>query len=330
VDAFSRRVALVAVFGVIQGNPNGDPDTANLPRRDSADRVITSGESLKRKIRDAVAAMYPDDPRLKIFIARGAVLERALRAAVVSSSAAAVRRNKAVREAERPAKKREGSAAPPERADQATARQAVQRIIAEYWDVRAFGAVLGIGVLANAVDGAVRGPVQVAPGMSIAPERPVDMSMMLARVAVATEAESEAQGGVNRTFGRRYGVEHAIIVQRIDVNPFDAKRTGFTDADYDVLLESLTHCFDLSNASGRRLTMEALYEIEASSKFGGGAMLHVDRLVEAIPLVEVPASPADYEIRLNLPTKAPGIASLRTLIAPYRPPIERVTPTATT
>lgn len=311
MGTFSRRVALIAVFGITQGNPNGDPDADNAPRRDSADRVITSGESLKRKIRDAVAALHPDAPGMAILIGRGAVLERAYAAAVKATGGELADGEEAAKT------KGKGKQA---RADAASASTAIHRIVADHWDVRAFGAVLSTGTFANAADGAIRGPVQVAPGVSIAPDRPIETTLTVTRVAVASEAEAEAQQGANRTMGRRHVVEHAIIVQRIDVNPFDAARTGFSDEDYQALIEGITHGFELSNASGRRVTLEALYEVEATSKLGGGAMLHVDRMVEAIPRVDVPMSPAEYDLRLAVPDGAPGIASVRVLIEPYRPP----------
>ena len=65
-----------------------------------------------------------------------------------------------------------------------------------FFDVRAFGAVMSTGVNC----GQVRGPVQLTFARSIDPI--VTLEHSITRMAVSTEAEADKQGGENRTMSR--------------------------------------------------------------------------------------------------------------------------------
>ena len=82
--------------------------------------------------------------------------------------------------------------------------RAKQFLCQNFFDIRTFGAVLSTG--ANA--GQVRGPVQFTFARSIDPI--VSLEHSITRMAVATEAEAEKQGGDNRTMGRKFTVPYGL------------------------------------------------------------------------------------------------------------------------
>src|SRR5215218_9512472 len=64
-----RRHDVVLLFDVTDGNPNGDPDSGNMPRQDpeTMHGLVTDG-AIKRKIRDWVDASRGNESRFKIYI----------------------------------------------------------------------------------------------------------------------------------------------------------------------------------------------------------------------------------------------------------------------
>jgi CRISPR-associated protein Csd2 len=83
-----RRHDFVILFDVTDGNPNGDPDSGNMPRTDAeTSHGIVTDVSLKRKIRNYVAtyadyeATEEQVPRLKIFVEHHGVLNQKIRKA---------------------------------------------------------------------------------------------------------------------------------------------------------------------------------------------------------------------------------------------------------
>src|SRR3954451_24829894 len=64
----SRRYDFVLLFDVTDGNPNGDPDSGNMPRLDTQtlQRLVTGG-CLKQKIRNAIAVVGADRPGYELY-----------------------------------------------------------------------------------------------------------------------------------------------------------------------------------------------------------------------------------------------------------------------
>ena len=98
-----------------------------------------------------------------------------------------------------------------------------------FYDVRGFGAVMSLGINC----GQVRGPVQLTFARSIDPIVPAEHS--ITRMAVATEAEAEAQQGDNRTMGRKHTVPYGLYAAHGFVSAFLARQTGFGADDLDLM-----------------------------------------------------------------------------------------------
>lgn len=84
--------------------------------------------------------------------------------------------------------------------EEAKARALTAWMCANFWDIRAFGAVIATGVNA----GQVRGPVQLTFATSVEPVLPLEIS--ITRLAATTEKDADEKGG--RTMGRKHIVPY--------------------------------------------------------------------------------------------------------------------------
>ena len=72
-----QRYDFVLLFDVTDGNPNGDPDSGNMPRVDPQTRQgIVTDVCMKRKIRNAMFLLGEATPRLRRFPNPGCRLTR--------------------------------------------------------------------------------------------------------------------------------------------------------------------------------------------------------------------------------------------------------------
>ncbi len=228
----TRRHEFVLYFDVANGNPNGDPDAGNLPRLDpETNQGLVSDVALKRRIRNDVALARPDAPGHEIYMRDGATLN--------------VEHKRAWGAVMPEVTKAEDLKKGPKEADKA--RALTRWMCANFWDIRAFGAVMTTGVNA----GQVRGPVQLAFARSVEPVLPLEIA--ITRLAATTEADAEAKGG--RTMGRKhivpYGLyrAHGFVSAPLASHP--VKGTGFSDDDLALLFEALGQMFDHDRSAAR-------------------------------------------------------------------------------
>ena len=71
----SKRHDFVLIFDVTNGNPNGDPDSGNMPRMDpETGHGLVSDVSLKRKIRNYVDLARTGKDGHHIYVQEGSIL----------------------------------------------------------------------------------------------------------------------------------------------------------------------------------------------------------------------------------------------------------------
>ncbi len=114
-----------------------------------------------------------------------------------------------------------------------------------FFDVRTFGAVMSLGINC----GQVRGPVQLTFGRSVDPI--VTLEHSITRMAVATEAEAEKQGGDNRTMGRKFTVPYGLYVAHGFVSSHLAAQTGFSEEDLQLFWDALVNMFEHDRSAAR-------------------------------------------------------------------------------
>ena len=277
--ALTNRYDFVLLFDVKDGNPNGDPDAGNLPRVDAeTGRGLVTDVSLKRKVRNFVGLVKGEQPPFEIYVKEKAVLNNQHKRAYVGIGKAEL--------LEGDDKKRKGGDAVDE------ARQWMCR---NFYDVRAFGAVMSTGVNC----GQVRGPVQLTFARSVDPI--VALEHSITRMAVATEAEAEKQGGDNRTMGRKFTVPYGLYAAHGFVSSFLAKQTGFDEKDLELLWQSLAQMFEHDRSAARgEMSTRGLYVFKHDSELGNAPAHNLFELIHIKKNNEEPAREfADYTVTVN-------------------------------
>lgn len=165
-----------------------------------------------------------------------------------------------------------------------------------FFDIRAFGAVLSLKSAPNC--GQVRGPVQLTFARSVDPI--IAQEHSITRMAVATEAEAEKQGGDNRTMGRKHTVPYGLYVAHGFISSFLANQTGFSTDDLDLLWQALTQMFEHDRSAARgEMATRGLYVFKHDSELGNAPAHTLFDRVQVRKNTEVPRSFSDYTVTLN-------------------------------
>ena len=284
MQPIQNRYEFVYLFDVINGNPNGDPDSGNLPRLDPETSLgLVTDVCLKRKIRNYVELTRGNAAPYEIYVREKAVLTRKHQRAHEELDAVDKKEDKTI--------------------------QARAWMCKNFFDVRTFGAVMS---LKEYNCGQVRGPVQLAFSRSIDQIVPLDIS--ITRMAVATEAEAEKQGGDNRTMGRKSIVPYGLYRCHGFISAPLAKQTGFSEDDLKLLWEALTNMFDHDRSAARgEMSERGLYVFKHDCAMGN-APAH--KLFERVTIERNdPATPprsfADYTVQVNEAEMPTGVTLLR-------------------
>jgi len=238
----NNRYEFIYLFDAQDANPNGDPDAGNLPRVDSeTNQGLITDVCIKRKVRNFVEIVKQDAEGFDIYVKEKSVLIRAHEKAYQALSNGVTESGPAEEPADAGAKgkkkQRKGSGDEVEAARQWMCRN--------FYDIRAFGAVMSLAVNC----GQVRGPMQLGFSRSIDPI--VISEHAITRMAVATEKEAEAQQGDNRTMGRKFTVPYGLYRAHGFVNPFLAAQTGFNEDDLELFFTALENAFQFDQSAAR-------------------------------------------------------------------------------
>ncbi|MBD1549415.1 type I-C CRISPR-associated protein Cas7/Csd2 [Roseibium aggregatum] len=239
MTAISNRYDFILVFEVTNGNPNGDPDAGNLPRLDpETNKGLVSDVSLKRKIRNFVELAKGGEDGFHIYVEEGAILNEKHRQAYKALHPDDAKLDKAAKLNPK---------------DDEEAVKLRDFMCMNFFDVRTFGAVMSTGINC----GQVKGPVQLTFASSVEPILPLEIS--ITRMAATNEAEKKqkAEGDDsnertdNRTMGRKHIVPYGLYVAHGFISAKFAERTGFSEADLELLWQALGNMFEHDRAAAR-------------------------------------------------------------------------------
>jgi CRISPR-associated protein Csd2 len=283
MSAIENRYEFVLLFDVENGNPNGDPDAGNLPRIDPETNFgLVTDVCLKRKVRNYVELAKDNAAPFCIYVREKAVLSET--------------RGKAYAAVEGEAK-----------TDADKVRQGRAFMCKNFFDVRAFGAVMSTK---ENNCGQVRGPVQFAFARSIEPVTPLDVT--ITRMAVETAKEAEAQGGDNRTMGRKHIVPYGLYRANGFISAPLAKQTGFSDADLELFWQALTMMFDHDHSAARgQMSARRLIVFKHDSALGNAPAQKLFGLVTVPRATDktIPArSFADYAVTVDTAGVPAGVS----------------------
>ena len=221
-----NKIDFALVLRVRNANPNGDPLNGNRPRTDYGGFGEITDVCLKRKLRDRL-----QETDHAIFVQsddRKADGETSLRNRAESDV------NGLGKDAWNPKKSKKDE----------TAKKACDK----WFDVRAFGQVFAFGKEGDAsgVSIPVRGPVTVQSAFS---KEIVGVISTQITKSVSGEGDGSKRGP--DTMGMKHRVDSGIYECYGSINPQLAERTGFDDADAEVIKSILPKIFENDASSAR-------------------------------------------------------------------------------
>lgn len=278
----ANRYDFVLLFDVKDGNPNGDPDAGNMPRVDpETGQGLVTDVALKRKIRNYVGIKHGNQPPYAIYVREGVVLQEQRQAAYKIAGL--------------------------EDKGQASDEKARRFMCENFYDVRTFGAVMGMSKFSA---GQVRGPVQLTFARSLNRILPTDHA--ITRVARETPERAAAAGETE--MGGKATVAYGLYRAHGFVSPHLAageKGTGFSDADLDLLWEALAEMFDHDHSAARgMMATRRLIAFKHSSALGNARASNLFTRVEAATMEETPRSYGDYVTSIDKTDLPEGIEVL--------------------
>jgi CRISPR-associated protein Csd2 len=226
MSTLQNKIDFALVLRVRNANPNGDPLNGNRPRTDYGGFGEITDVCLKRKLRDRL-----QEAGHAIFVQSD---DRKVDAETSLRNRAESEANGLGKEAWNPKKSKKDE----------TAKKACDK----WFDVRAFGQVFAFGKDGDAsgVSIPVRGPVTVQSAFS---KEIVGVTSTQITKSVSGEGDGSKRGA--DTMGMKHRVDHGIYECYGSINPQLAERTGFSDADADVIKAILPTLFENDASSAR-------------------------------------------------------------------------------
>ncbi|MGF7186249.1 CRISPR-associated protein Csd2 [Desulfitispora alkaliphila] len=275
-----KRYEFVILFDVENGNPNGDPDAGNMPRIDyETGHGIVTDVCLKRKVRNFIEIAKEDSENYKIYVKEGAVLNEQHKLAYNYLEIDPKKEEKKAKEN----------------------RHLLRDFMCKnFYDVRAFGAVMSTDINC----GQVRGAVQFNFGRSIDPI--VQQEVSITRMAVTNEKDIDKE----RTIGRKHIVPYALYKAEGYVSAHLAKQTHFTQGDLELLWEAIANMFEHDHSAARgKMAVRKLIVFEHESKLGNAPAHILFDLIKAKRRdSSVPArNYSDYEVSIDKNSLPKGV-----------------------
>lgn len=278
MNNLQSKIDFALVFRVKNANPNGDPLNGNRPRTDYSGFGEITDVCIKRKLRDRL--MEHGHPIFVQSDDRKMDSEPSLRARAESESNGLGKKAFA-----KGAKKDE------------TAKAAC----AKWFDVRAFGQVFAFAKEADAsgVSIPIRGPITIQSAFS---KEPISVTSTQITKSVSGEGDGSKRG--SDTMGMKHRVDEGIYACFGSINPQLAVRTGFSDADAELLKSILPKLFENDASSARPDgSMEVLKVIwwkhnsksgqYSSAKVHRSLTVNVDGTIQLAEMAGLPAEVID-------------------------------------
>ncbi|MGN0578084.1 MAG: type I-C CRISPR-associated protein Cas7/Csd2, partial [Ruminiclostridium sp.] len=249
-----------------------DPDAGNMPRTDPETSFgLVTDVCIKRKIRNFVELYKENEPGYNILIKADRSLNSKFTAAYEECGLKTGQKGKNTDDVKR----------------------AQEYMCANYYDVRAFGAVMSTG---DDPCGIVRGPVQINFAKSLDPVNSQELTITRQAITKNDEAKQTEMGKKNIiSYGlyRAEGYISAMLAQKV---------TGFSEEDAELLWTAIINMFENDRSAARgKMCLRKLYVFKHDSALGN-APAHVlfDKIkVEKKAEITAPRSFGDYNITID-------------------------------
>lgn len=255
--SLQNKIDFAIIFSVKNANPNGDPLNGNRPRTDYDGYGEITDVCLKRKTRDRL-----QDAGRAIFVQSdekktdGYPSLRARAEGVLGKDALNAKKTK------------------PE--------DAAKRACETWFDVRAFGQLFAFkSEEKDGVSIPIRGPVSIQSAFS---REPVSITSTQITKSVSGDGDGSKKG--SDTMGMKHRVDQAVYVAYGAMSPQLAEKTGFSDADAEILKSILPKLFEGDASSARpegSMAVEKVIWWKHNSKAGQYSSAKVHRSLEVNP-----------------------------------------------
>lgn len=291
MTTIQNRYEFVYLFDVTNGNPNGDPDSGNMPRLETdTQKGLVTDVSLKRKVRNYVELLKGGQPPYAIYMQERSVLNNQHQKAYDALGVKAVSKKLPKEEAQ--------------------ARELTAWMCANYFDIRAFGAVMTTEINA----GQVRGPIQMTFAQSIDPVVPQEVSITRSSVTNERDADKE------RTMGRKYIVPYGLYRSHGFVSASLAgdstKGTGLSEEDLEIFFNALTNMFDHDRSAARgEMSAQRLIVFKHELPLGNAQAQSLFKRVSVAkkPEVRMARSYGDYDVSIDRTNMPAGVEIIERL-----------------
>ena len=284
MSTLTQKIDFAVLISVSKANPNGDPLNGNRPRENYDGHGEMSDVCIKRKIRNRM-----QDLGHRVFVQSDDRADDGFKS--LSDRA------KGCKELEAEMSKKKG-------AD----REICSKIACEQWlDVRSFGQVFAFK--GSEVSLGVRGPVSIHQAVSCSP---VDIVSM--QITKSVNSEPGKEGKASDTMGMKHMVEFGLYLLKGSINCQLAEKTGFSDADAEVVKEALKTLFENDASSARpegSLEVCRLYWWKHREKtpVESSAQVHRSLKIELESPDKSPKSFHDYRITVEPLSVEPDVYS---------------------
>ena len=269
-----NRYDFVMFFDVENGNPNGDPDAGNAPRVDAETGFgYITDVCLKRKIRNYVELIKEGEAGYQILVKPDRFLNAKFTEAYEAEGLTHKNKGKNIDDV----------------------KKARDYMCRNYYDVRAFGAVMSTG---EDPCGIVRGPVQLNFARSLSPVNIQDVT--ITRQARTTEERKETG---ETEMGKKSVIPYALYRGEGYISAALANKvTGLTEEDVDLLWKAIINMFENDHSAARgKMCMRKLYVFRHSNVLGNcPSHLLFDKISVSLKEEEKPPRQfGDYEIQVD-------------------------------
>ncbi|MEF9839560.1 MAG: type I-C CRISPR-associated protein Cas7/Csd2 [Lachnospiraceae bacterium] len=289
-EVIKNRYEFIILFDVENGNPNGDPDSGNMPRIDAETGYgIVTDVCVKRKIRNYVETVKEDAEGYNIYIKDGVPLQTSDKSAYKALGIEESKANAGKGEID---------------------NQICAFMCKNFFDIRTFGAVMTTFVKAKLNCGQVRGPVQLGFARSIDPI--VTQEIGITRIAITTEEDAKKK---ETEMGRKYIVPYALYRAEGYVSANLARKvTGFSEEDLILLWEAIINMFEHDHSAARgKMAVRELIVFKHADELGNAPSYQLfDRIQVKRKNQRNPARCyEDYEATVDTTDMPNGVTCIR-------------------
>lgn len=276
--AIENRYDFVMLFDVENGNPNGDPDAGNSPRVDAETGYgYITDVCIKRKIRNYVELVMAEKEGFSILVKPDKSLNSKFTAAYDAETLPHNQKGK----------------------DANVVKKARDYMCKNYYDVRAFGAVMSTG---DDPCGIVRGPVQINFARSMSPINIQDVTITRqARTTIDRTATGDTE------IGKKSVIPYALYRAEGYISAALAnKTTNLSEEDVELLWQAIINMFENDHSAARgKMCTRKLYVFKHDNTLGNcPSHILFDKIKVSQKNELPPREFVDYEVTVdsNMPT----------------------------